>query len=68
MSLFPVDVMVFGTPVDVLRESKRCIEATGKEGHFVLCPGGGVGAGTKLENVDALIQASIEYSYLMNEA
>ncbi len=66
-NVHPIDVMTFGTPDDVLRESKRCIEAAGKNGHFVLAPGGGVGAGTRLENVDALIQASIQYSYLMNE-
>lgn len=61
----PIGVMVMGSPDDVLRESKRCIEAAGKNGHFVLCPGGGVGAGTKLENIDAMVQASIDYSHLM---
>lgn len=63
----PIGVMVYGTPDDVLREAKRCIEAAGREGHFVLCPGGGVGAGTRPENIDALIRASLEYSYLMHE-
>jgi len=66
-NVHPIDVMVFGSPEDVLRESKRCIEVAGRDGHFVLCPGGGVGAGTSLENIDALIQASLEYSYLMYE-
>ena len=66
-NVHPIDVMVFGAPDDVLRESKRCIEVAGKDGHFVLCPGGGVGAGTRLENIDALIQASLEYSHLMHE-
>lgn len=65
-NIHPIAVMVFGTPEEVLREAKCCIELAGRDGHFVLCPGGGVGAGTKLENIDALVQASIEYSYLMN--
>ena len=66
-NVHPIRVMVFGTPDDVLRESKRCIEAAGRDGHFVLCPGGGVGGGTRLENIDAMIQAALEYSYLMCE-
>ncbi len=63
----PIRVMVNGAPADVLREARRCIEAAGRRGHFVLCPGGGVGAGTKLENVDALVEASLAYSGLMRD-
>jgi uroporphyrinogen-III decarboxylase len=66
-NVHPIKTMVFGRPPDVLREARRCIELAGKRGPFVLCPGGGVGAGTRLENVDALIQASLEYSCLIHE-
>jgi uroporphyrinogen decarboxylase len=66
-NIHPIHVMVFGTPQDVLREARRCIEAAGKDGHYVLAPGGGVGAGTRPENVDALVQASLQFSTLMTE-
>lgn len=66
-NIHPTKVMVFGTPDDVMREARRCIEAAGRNGHYVLAPGGGVGGGTKPENVDALVRASLEYSHLMHE-
>jgi uroporphyrinogen-III decarboxylase len=59
--------MVFGIPDEVLGEAWGSILAAGKDGHYVVAAGGGVGGGTKPANVDTLVQNSLEYGYLMHE-
>lgn len=53
----PLQVMAQGTPADVLREARACIEKTGGR-RLVLSAGGGVSGGTPAENIDALVQAA----------
>ena len=59
-NIHPINVMINGTPADVKAAARHCFEAAGQNGRYVLCTGGGIGGGTKPENVDALLEAAYE--------
>jgi len=60
-NLHTTDVILLGTPDDVRRESKRCIDAAAGGGGFVLATGDQCGRDTPDENIVAMIEAAREY-------
>ena len=57
----PLDVGVRGTPDDVARWARECLDKGAPGGGMILSFGGGVSPGTPAENVDALLEAAREY-------
>ena len=57
----PLDVGVRGTPGDVARWARECLDKGAPGGGMILSFGGGVSPGTPAENVDALLEAAREY-------
>jgi uroporphyrinogen decarboxylase len=57
----PLDVGVRGTPADVARWARECLDQAAPGGGMILSFGGGVSPGTPPENVDALLQAAREW-------
>ena len=53
----PVHVLLFGTPDDVRRESRRCIRQGGKKG-YLLMAGCAVPPDTPVENLKAMVEAA----------
>ena len=53
----PLDVGVRGTPGDVKRWARECLDKGSPGGGMILSFGGGVSPGTPPENVDALLEA-----------
>ena len=53
----PLDVGVRGTPADVARWARECLEKGAPGGGMILSFGGGVSPGTPPENIDALLDA-----------
>ncbi len=53
----PLSLGVRGTPEEVERSARACLEAGGKKG-MILSFGGGVSPGTPAENIDALVRAA----------
>ncbi|MCU0508755.1 MAG: uroporphyrinogen decarboxylase family protein [Anaerolineae bacterium] len=53
----PLRVLAQGTPDEVYRHARACIEKTGGR-RLVLSAGGGTNAGTPPENIDALVRAA----------
>jgi uroporphyrinogen decarboxylase len=53
----PLRVLAQGTPDEVYRHARACIEKTGGR-RLVLSAGGGANAGTSAENIDALVRAA----------
>jgi len=53
----PLDVGVRGTPADVARYARECLDKGAPGGGMILSFGGGVSPGTPPENIDALLQA-----------
>lgn len=60
-NIHTTDVMLRGTPEDVRRESRRCIEAAAEGGGFVLSTGDQCGRDTPDENIFAMIEAAREH-------
>jgi uroporphyrinogen decarboxylase len=58
----PLDIGVRGTPQEVYQWARKCLEAGAPGGGLILSFGGGVAPGTPAENVDALVQAALEWS------
>jgi len=58
----PLDVGVRGTPADVARWARDCLEKGAPGGGMILSFGGGVSPGTPAENIDALLEAAREWS------
>jgi uroporphyrinogen decarboxylase len=58
----PLDVGVRGTPDDVARSARECLERAAAGGGMILSFGGGVSPGTPAENVDALVEAARRWS------
>ncbi len=58
----PLDVGVRGTPAEVARWARECLEKAAPGGGMILSFGGGVSPGTPAENIDALLQAAREWS------
>jgi uroporphyrinogen-III decarboxylase len=57
----PLDVGVRGTPDDVARSARECLDKAAAGGGLILSFGGGVSPGTPPENVDALIKTAREW-------
>jgi uroporphyrinogen decarboxylase len=56
-------VLLNGTPSEVGRLSKVCIEKAGTKGSFLLSSGCLISADTPLENVQAMVEAAAQYRY-----
>jgi len=54
----PLNTLVRGTPDQVLREGRACVEKVARGGGFILSAGGGVSPGTPAEHIDALVRAA----------
>ena len=59
----PTETLVFGTPEKVIEESKKSIEAAGKDGAFILASGCMIPNVAPKENLEALIQIAKESKY-----
>jgi len=57
----PLDVGVRGTPADVARWARECLDKAAPGGGMILSFGGGVSPGTPPENIDALLKAAREW-------
>jgi uroporphyrinogen-III decarboxylase len=58
----PLDVGVRGTPTDVTRWARECLDKGAPGGGMILSFGGGVSQGTPVENIDALLEAARQWS------
>jgi uroporphyrinogen-III decarboxylase len=58
----PLDVGVRGTPADVTRWARECLDKGAPGGGMILSFGGGVSPGTPVENIDALLEAARQWS------
>ena len=58
----PLDVGVRGTPADVARWARDCLDKAAPGGGMILSFGGGVSPGAPPENIDALLGAAREWS------
>jgi uroporphyrinogen decarboxylase len=54
----PLGTLVRGTPEQVYREARACVEKAAPAGSFILSAGGGVSPGTPAENIDTLVRAA----------
>jgi uroporphyrinogen decarboxylase len=54
----PLATLVRGTPEQVYREARACVEKGAPGGGFILSAGGGLSPGTPAENIDALVRAA----------
>ena len=54
----PLGTLVRGTPEQVYREARACVEKTAPGCGFILSAGGGLSPGTPAENIDALVRAA----------
>jgi uroporphyrinogen decarboxylase len=59
-NIHPITVMVEGAPDDVKAASRYCFENANQNQKFVLCTGGAMSGHTKVENIDAFIEATYE--------
>ena len=57
----PLDVGVRGTPAEVTQWARDCLDKGAPGGGMILSFGGGVSGGTPAENIDALIEAALEW-------
>ena len=60
-NLHTTEVMLRGTPDDVRRESRRCMDQAAEGGGFVLATGDQCGRDTPDENIFAMIEIAREY-------
>jgi uroporphyrinogen decarboxylase len=60
-NLHTTEIMLRGTPEDVRRESRRCIDVAGEGGGFVLSTGDQCGRDTPDENIFAMIEVAREH-------
>jgi uroporphyrinogen-III decarboxylase len=58
----PLDVGVRGTPADVARCARECLDKSAPGGGMILSFGGGVSPGTPAENIDALLEAARQWT------
>jgi uroporphyrinogen decarboxylase len=57
-NLNPIDLLLRGTPKQVVDEARRCIAiAADEDGGFLLAPSGALIPGTPIENIRAMMQA-----------
>ncbi len=60
-NLHTVDVMLFGTPQEVLEKSRQAIEDAGEGGGFILSTGDQCGRDTPDANLFAMVEAAEKY-------
>jgi len=60
-NLHTTDIMLRGTPADVIRESRKAIDDAGKDGGFILSTGDQCGRDTPDENIFAMIEVAKTY-------
>jgi uroporphyrinogen decarboxylase len=60
-NLHTTEVMLKGSVADVIRESKKCIDAAAEGGRFILSTGDQCGRDTPLENLKAMIDTARNY-------
>ena len=60
-NIHTTDVMLRGTPDDVRRVARECIEAAAEDGGFILSTGDQCGRDTPDENLFALVETAREY-------
>lgn len=58
----PLDMGVRGTPADVARWARECLDKGAPGGGMILSFGGGVSPDTSPENIDALLEAAREWT------
>jgi uroporphyrinogen decarboxylase len=54
----PLGTLVRGTPDQVYREARACVDKAAGGGGFILSAGGGLSPGTPAEHIDALVRAA----------
>ncbi len=54
----PITILLFGTPADVERESKKVIRQAGLDGRFILSSGCFLSPDTPMENIDAMVNVA----------
>lgn len=59
----PLDLGLRGTPEQVYAAARECLDKAAPGGGMILSLGGGVSPQTPPENIDALLQASRDWSY-----
>ena len=59
----PLDLGVRGTPEQVAAAALDCLERGAPGGGMILSFGGGVSPGTRVENIDALLQAAKDFRF-----
>jgi uroporphyrinogen decarboxylase len=57
----PLDLGVRGTPEENYAAAMTCLEKAASGGGMILSFGGGVSPGAKPENIDAILQAALDY-------
>jgi uroporphyrinogen decarboxylase len=63
-NIAPLDLGVRGTPEQVYAAAKDCLGKAGPAGGLILSFGGGVSPGTLPENIDAIVQATKDWTPL----
>jgi uroporphyrinogen-III decarboxylase len=57
----PLDVGVRGTPAEVMDSARTCLDKAAPGGGMILSFGGGVSPGTPAANIEALLEAALEW-------
>jgi uroporphyrinogen decarboxylase len=60
-NIHPHEVLLRGTPADVDRQVRECIQAAAPGGGFILATGDGAILGTPFENIEAMVEAGRKY-------
>ncbi|MGE5548966.1 MAG: uroporphyrinogen decarboxylase family protein [Bacteroidota bacterium] len=63
----PTNVLLYGTPEEVIACAKRDIEQAGPGGHLVLTTAGSINPGTTFANLKAMCYAAEAYGYIYAE-
>lgn len=61
-NVHPIRFLANGTPESVSEETRRVMAFAEREGNIVIGPGGGCGAGTMPENIDAMLSVVLRES------
>ena len=60
-NIAPLDLGVRGTPDENYEAAMTCLEKAAPGGGMILSFGGGVSPGTNPKNIDAILQAALDY-------
>jgi uroporphyrinogen decarboxylase len=63
-NLNPTELLLTGTPKDVEKVSRTCIETIGSDGRYILSSGCEIPPLAPLENIRAMVTAAEKYGYL----